>query len=88
MTIIGRKNGTNLPALSEPKHSPLAAPPADELAFALQFARADKSPSTRRAYSSDFDAFRNWCGARKLNALPASPATFATFLASEAKRGI
>ena len=83
-----KETGTNLPALSEPRQSPLAAPPADELAFALQFARAEKSPSTRRAYRSDFDAFRKWCGVRKLNALPASPATFATFLASEAKRGV
>jgi site-specific recombinase XerD len=88
MTIIGRKTGTNLPALSELRHHPLAAPPADELAIALQFARAEKSPSTRRAYLSDFDTFRKWCGARNLNALPASPATFATFLASEATRGV
>ena len=78
----------HLPTLSEPRQSPLAAPPADEFAFALQFARAEKSLSTRRAYRSDFDVFRKWCDARKLNALPASPATFATFLASEAKRGV
>jgi hypothetical protein len=88
MTIIGRNPGRNLPALSEPRHSPLAAPAADELALALQFARAEKSPSTRRAYRADFDAFRKWCGVRKLNALPADPATLATFLASEAKRGV
>jgi hypothetical protein len=58
MTIIGRKTGSNLPALSEPRHFPLAAPLADELALALQFARAEKSSSTRRAYRADFDAFR------------------------------
>lgn len=82
MTIIGRKAGIQLPALSEPRQSPLAALPA------LQFARAEKSPSTRRAYRSDFDAFRKWCAPRKLNALPASAATFAIFVASEAKRGV
>ncbi len=86
MTIIGRKRGSNLPVLSEPRQSPLAAPLADELAFALKFARAEKSRSTRRAYRSDFYAFRKWCGARNLNALPAAPATLATFLASEASR--
>lgn len=88
MTIIGRKRGSNLPVLSEPRQSPLAAPAADELALALKFASAEKSPSTRRAYRIDFHVFRKWCGARKLNALPADPATFATFLASEAKRGL
>ena len=88
MTIIGRKTGTNLPIPSELRQTALAAPPADELAYALQFARAEKSPSTRRAYRSDFDAFRKWCDRRKLTALPANPATFATFLASEAKRGV
>jgi site-specific recombinase XerD len=88
MTIIGRKTGTNLPALSEPRQTPLAAPLADELTLALQFARAEKSPATRRAYRSDFNTFRKWCGLRKLDAIPAAPTTFATFLASEAKRGV
>jgi site-specific recombinase XerD len=88
MTIIGRKRGSNLPVLSEPRHPPLAAPLADELDLALQFARAEKSPATRRAYRSDFDSFRKWCAARKLNALPATPFTLATFLATEARRGI
>jgi hypothetical protein len=36
MTIIGRKPGSNLPALSEPRQPPLAAPDADELALALK----------------------------------------------------
>ncbi|HTE78474.1 MAG TPA: site-specific integrase [Xanthobacteraceae bacterium] len=58
------------------------------MALALQFARAEKSPATRRAYRSDFELFRKWCAVRKLNALPATPLTLATFLASEAKRGI
>ena len=88
MTIIGRKSGSNLPVLSEPRHPPLAAPPADELALALEFARAEKSPATRRAYRSDFESFRKCCAVRKLNALPATPFTLATFIATEAKRGI
>jgi site-specific recombinase XerD len=88
MTIIGRNPGSNLPVLSEPRHPPLAATPADELALALKFARAEKSPATRRAYRSDFNSFRKWCAVRKLDALPAAPATLATFLAFEAKRGL
>jgi hypothetical protein len=43
-----------LPARSEPRHPPLDAPPADQLALVLQFARAEKSPATCRAYRSDF----------------------------------
>jgi hypothetical protein len=67
MTIIGRKRGSKLPVLSETRHPPLATPLADELDLALQFARAEKSPTTRRAYRSDFDSFRKWCAARRLN---------------------
>jgi len=88
MTIIGTNTGTQLPARSEPRHPPLAAPLADEFALALQFARAEKSPATRRAYCSDYESFRKWCAARRLNALPATPFTLATFIATEAKRGI
>ena len=88
MSLIGSKAGTKLPAPSETKHHLHAAPPADELALALEFARAEKSASTRRAYRSDFDAFRKWCEARNLSALPATPPTLAAFIATEAKRGI
>jgi site-specific recombinase XerD len=88
MTLIGGKTGTKLPTPSETKHNLHAAPPADEFALALKFARAEKSASTRRAYRSDFDAFRKWCAARDLSALPATPSTLATFLATEAKRGM
>ena len=65
----------------------ISAPPADELALALQFARAEKSVATRRAYGCDFHAFERWCEARALSPLPANPAAVATFLAMEAKRG-
>jgi len=88
MTLIGGNTGTKLPAPSATKHHLHAAPPPDELALALEFARAEKSASTRRAYRSDFEAFRKWCEARNLSALPAAPNTLAAFIATEAKRGI
>jgi len=88
MTIIGRNRGRNLPVPSENKHPPLADPPPDEFAFATQFALAEKSPATRRAYRSDFNIFRNWCVPRKLSMMPAVPFTVATFLAMEVKRGM
>lgn len=88
MPIIGAKDGTKLPTRSETTHSPLAAePPADELALALKFARAEKSEATRRAYRSDFRTFKKWCAARNIAALPATPAALAAFLACEARRG-
>ena len=52
--IIWNEDRDQLPARSEPRHPPLDAPPADQLALALQFARAEKSPATCRAYRSDF----------------------------------
>src|SRR5262249_48833037 len=88
MPIIGAKDGTKLPTRSETTHSPPAAePPADELALALKFARAEKSEATRRAYRSDFRTFKKWCAARNIAALPATPAALAAFLACEARRG-
>jgi hypothetical protein len=83
MTIIGRKRGRNLHVLSETRHSLQAAPPADDLALAFEFARAEKSAATRRAYRSDFEVFRRWCQERRLSALPANPATLAAFIASD-----
>jgi site-specific recombinase XerD len=87
MPIIGAKPGTKLPTRSETRHPPLAEPPADELALALKFARAEKSEASRRAYRSDFQLFSRWCDARNLSPLPATPATLAAFLACEARRG-
>jgi site-specific recombinase XerD len=87
MPIIGAKDGTKLPTRSETRDPPLAEPPADELALALKFARAEKSDASQRAYRSDFQLFRRWCDARHLSPLPATPATLAAFLACEAKRG-
>jgi site-specific recombinase XerD len=86
MTNIGAKPG--LPVCFRSDHHQLAAePPADELELALQFARAEKSDASRRAYRSDFHVFSRWCDARNLSPLPAAPATLAAFLASEARRG-
>jgi site-specific recombinase XerD len=62
--------------------------PAAELERAKDFARAEKSAATRRAYRSDFDLFRAWCETRMVSHLPASPESVAAFLAAEAARGI
>ena len=70
-----------------PRHHLAERPPADELALALQFARAEKSPASRRAYRSDFTLFAQWCEPRGLSPLPASTASIAAFIAWEANRG-
>jgi hypothetical protein len=61
------------PDRSETRHPPLAEPPADELALALKFARAEKSEATRRAYRSDFRIFKKWSEARKTRCAPGNP---------------
>lgn len=73
-----------LPAVCQAEHA-LTVFEAD-LALAADYARAEKSPATRRAYKTDFAIFRTWCESRHLEALPASPATVCAYLASEAKR--
>ena len=59
-----------------------------ELEEAAEYARAEKAASTRRAYRSDFEVFRSWCGARHISALPAEPESVAGFLAAEANRAV
>jgi site-specific recombinase XerD len=66
----------------------LSALPAADLELAKTFARQDKAPATRVAYRSDFFAFREWCAARGVDALPASPESVAGYLASEAEAGL
>jgi site-specific recombinase XerC len=61
--------------------------PAADLESAAAFARAEKAPSTRHAYRSDFALFRAWCAGKGVASLPASPETVAAFLAHEAERG-
>lgn len=69
-----------------------AAVPAVELVAdldrAVDLARQEKAPATRRAYGSDFRIFEAWCAGRGITALPATPETVAAFLASEVERGI
>jgi site-specific recombinase XerD len=76
---------STLPVLAI-EHSAPALPAADVEAAAA-FARNEKAPATRAAYRSDFNAFRVWCLAKGVDALPASPETVAAYLAHEAERG-
>jgi site-specific recombinase XerD len=55
---------------------------------ANHFAKADKAPSTRKAYRGDFAAFQAWCAAGGVPALPAAVETVAAFLSAEADRGM
>jgi site-specific recombinase XerD len=57
------------------------------LELAADFAKASKAKATQAAYESDFRIFESWCRARRLNALPASAAAVAAFLADEAAAG-
>lgn len=59
-----------------------------EMAAAVSFAEMEKSEGTRRAYRSDFRIFTVWCVARGLESMPATPATVARFLSSEATGGL
>lgn len=62
-------------------------PRQDDLARAASYARAQKAPSTQKAYMSDFCIFGLWCQDRGLTLIPASPETVAAYLAFEADRG-
>jgi site-specific recombinase XerD len=53
------------------------------MAAAARFAAAEKAPTTRRAYRTDFRIFSAWCQERDLDPLPALPATVAAYLAYE-----
>ncbi|WP_028487842.1 site-specific integrase [Thiothrix lacustris] len=57
-------------------------------AQAKQFIIESTSEATRKAYRSDLTIFVSWCDSRSLEAMPASPATIADFLASQANDGI
>src|SRR5260221_8335135 len=75
-------------ALTVSHSAPLPAIPAADAERARGFANAEKAAATRRAYGTDFAIFRAWCTERRLDALPASPATVAAFLAHEASRNV
>lgn len=70
---------------------PLPGP--DELALvdlvesARGYAADSRAGSTRRAYASDAQRFEDWCHAKGLPAIPASPAAVAVYLAALADRG-
>jgi site-specific recombinase XerD len=57
------------------------------LDLAEAFARAAKSPATRRAYASDLRDFDAWCRGRGLASLPAEPDTVALYVSDLARRG-
>jgi site-specific recombinase XerD len=56
-----------------------------DLSAAIDLAKAEKAPATRRAYASDFRLFRVYCDARGISSLPAAPETVASYIAAEAQ---
>lgn len=60
---------------------------AESLKSASDYAAASKADATRRAYKSDWQDFADWCSRNGLAALPASPASIATYIAQLADRG-
>jgi site-specific recombinase XerD len=77
--------GIALPSLRA--HISEAAALGPELGEAVEYARAAKSPATRRAYRSDFEIFRTWCEEKRLCPLPASAEAVAAFLAFDLTNG-
>ena len=75
-------------ALTASSHPTGLAVPAAETERACSYANAEKAVATRKAYGADFLIFRAWCEERQLDAIPASPATVAAFLAHEASRNV
>jgi site-specific recombinase XerD len=63
----------------------LIATLALDLSTAIDLAKAEKAPATRRAYASDFRLFEVYCDAKGINALPAAPETVASYIAAEAQ---
>src|SRR5258706_6471629 len=66
------------------------SPPASTapLARAADYATAEKSDATRRAYGSDFNHFSTWCFSAGRTPLPGSPETVAAYLAHLADSGL
>jgi site-specific recombinase XerD len=62
--------------------------PLREQSRASDYARAEKSDATRKAYRSDFEHFTTWCNSRALAPLPASIETAAAYLAHLADSGL
>jgi site-specific recombinase XerD len=64
----------------------LTSPP-ELLEAAQEFARAAKSPATRRAYASDLRDFDAWCAAKRRAPLPAEPETVRLYVTHLARTG-
>jgi site-specific recombinase XerD len=59
-----------------------------DLAAAVNYAKAEKAPATRKAYGTDFRIFGAWCAAKGVMPLPALPESVAAFLAADARTGV
>ena len=60
---------------------------ADVAAKAQQLIRQRHAEATRRAYAADVQAFKAWCDAQQVEALPASSEVVCLFLAAQAEAG-
>jgi site-specific recombinase XerD len=80
---MGTDMSTDLTVIAEVSNLPGALAP--DLAAAVDLAKAEKAPSTRKAYGTDFRLFKAYCQGKGVSALPASPETVAAYLAAEAK---
>jgi site-specific recombinase XerD len=78
---------TTLPVIQDTLCS-LPAALAPDLAAAMNYAKAEKSPATRKAYATDFRLFKEWCDGKGAQPMPAAPETVAAFLAAEAEAGV
>ena len=67
--------------------SDLALLPEAEVGAAREFIANQVAPATLRAYRTDARMFSEWCEARGVSALPASPETIATYLSALATEG-
>ena len=66
----------------------LPAALGQDLAAAVDLAKAEKAASPRKAYGIDFRLFKAWCHQKGVSSLPAGPETVAAFLAAETGNGI
>jgi len=74
------------PATIDPGTGIVLLTAADQAAI-HDYALAEKSAATRRAYRSDFAIFNTWCAGRALDPIPAAPETVAAFIADQANAG-
>jgi integrase len=75
---VARIAGETLPpGLAHLAHGAFGA----ALAKAVDYAQRSVSPRTEKAYSDNWDIFRNWCAGHSVPYLPAPPAVVAAYLA-------